>query len=165
MAGAQDGHQVAPRAVLAALQLAGEGVELADSALEVLIADLVVGRGHGSCWLGRVRRSSLRLHHGLRIARRTRRSRGRSRAPGGVAFVSRNFSACTYSRLDGLVTISALRSDSRNSSGPSKSAIRTRTEPSPGATCASEPAPAGMRYLAAKREASSLNDPIATRGL
>ena len=40
-----------------------------------------------------------------------------------------------------------------------------RTEPSPAATCESEPAPAMIRYLAAKRAASSLNEPIATRGL
>ena len=61
--------------------------------------------------------------------------------------------------------MSASRSDSRNSSGPSKSRILIFTEPSPWATWLSEPAPATIRYLAAKRAASSLKDEIATRGL
>ena len=48
--------------------------------------------------------------------------------------------------------MSASRSDSRNSSGPSKSRMRMRTDPRPGATWESEPAPATIRYLAAKRD-------------
>ena len=43
--------------------------------------------------------------------------------------------------------ISASRSDSRNSCGPSKSRIRTRTEPRPAATWASEPARGGQAVL------------------
>ena len=61
--------------------------------------------------------------------------------------------------------MSASRSDSRNSSGPSKSRIRIFTEPRPWATWESEPAPATIRYLAAKRAASSLKAENATRGL
>ena len=61
--------------------------------------------------------------------------------------------------------MSASRSDSRNSSGPSKSRMRMRTAPRPWATWASEPAPPGIRYLAAKRTASSFQAAIAIRGL
>ena len=43
---AQHRHEVAARAVLAALDLARELVQLADGALEVLLADLVVGGRH-----------------------------------------------------------------------------------------------------------------------
>ena len=43
--------------------------------------------------------------------------------------------------------------------------MRMRTEPSPCATWLSEPAPPTIRYLAAKRTASSLNAGIAMRGL
>ena len=58
-----------------------------------------------------------------------------------------------------------VRSDCRNSPGPSKSRILILTDPSPWATWESEPAPATIRYLAANLAASSLNAPIATRGL
>ena len=47
MARPQHGHEVAARAMLARLHLARERVQLADRALEVLLADLVVGRRHG----------------------------------------------------------------------------------------------------------------------
>ena len=43
--------------------------------------------------------------------------------------------------------------------------MRMRTEPRPWATCESEPAPPTIRYLAAKRTASSLKAGIAIRGL
>ena len=43
--------------------------------------------------------------------------------------------------------------------------MRIFTEPSPWATWLSEPAPATIRYLAAKRAASSLKAEKATRGL
>jgi hypothetical protein len=46
MARAEDRHQVAARAGAALLQLAGQLVELADRALQVLLADLVVRRRH-----------------------------------------------------------------------------------------------------------------------
>ena len=52
--------------------------------------------------------------------------------------------------------MSASASEARNSSGPSKSRMRMRTEPRPWATWLSDPAPPAMRYLAAKRTASSL---------
>src|SRR5919108_546156 len=60
--------------------------------------------------------------------------------------------------------MSASRSDCRNSSGPSKSRMRMRTAPRPCATWASDPAPPGMRYLPAKRTASSFQAAIAIRG-
>ena len=75
--------------------LAGERVDLADRALEVLLADLVVGRGHGSGKLRRLDGAAFPVHQALRVARRTRRSRRARRAAGGVAFVCRNFSAWT----------------------------------------------------------------------
>ena len=89
-----------------------------------------------------------------RPSRFSRRALLARRADGGVARVCRNFSACTYSSEEGRVTMSASRSDCRNSDGPLKSCMRIRTEPRPWATCESEPAPAGIRYLAAKRTAS-----------
>jgi hypothetical protein len=46
MAGAQHRHQVAAGAVRAGLQLARERVQLADGALQILLADLVVGHRH-----------------------------------------------------------------------------------------------------------------------
>jgi hypothetical protein len=46
VAGAEHRHQLAAWAVRALLQLAGQLVELADRALEVLLSDLVVGRRH-----------------------------------------------------------------------------------------------------------------------
>ncbi len=61
--------------------------------------------------------------------------------------------------------MSASRIASRNSWGPSKSWIRTRTLPSAWATWLSEPAPGTIRYLRAKRSASSLKAVSATRGL
>ena len=61
--------------------------------------------------------------------------------------------------------MSASRSDCMNSAGPSKSRMRMRAEPNPWGTCESEPAPQAIRYLAAKRAASSLKAPIATREL
>ena len=61
--------------------------------------------------------------------------------------------------------MSASRIASRNSSGPSKSCTRIITLPSPWATWLSEPAPGTIRYLAAKRSASSLKAVSATRGL
>ena len=61
--------------------------------------------------------------------------------------------------------MSASRIASRNSAGPSKSWILTRTLPSPWATWLSEPAPGTIRYLRAKRSASSLKALTATRGL
>ena len=52
--------------------------------------------GIGAAGFDGPRERSLALHHALRVARRTRRSlRARLAAPAGVAFVSRNFSACT----------------------------------------------------------------------
>src|SRR6185312_7449798 len=165
MAGPEHRHEVAARTVAALLQLAREVVQLADRPLEVLLADLVVGDGHAGGKIGRAPGMSLLVHQDLRAARRTRRSREAARAALGTALVCRNFSAWTYRREAGVRTMSASRSASMNSSGPSKSGMRIRTEPSPCATCASEPAPAGTRYLAAKRAASSLNSWIATRGL
>ena len=50
--------------------------------------------------------------------------------------------------------MSASASEARNSSGPSKSRMRIRTEPSPCATWESEPAPPTIRYL--PREADGL---------
>src|SRR5436189_6005872 len=131
---------VASREVRAGLQVAGQRVELTDRPLEVFLADLVVGLGHWSPNLGHRAWLPSLLHQPLRVARRTRRARRALRAAGGVALVSRNLSAWTYSSDDGLVRISAVRSDSRNSPGPSKSRILTRTEPSPCATWESEPA-------------------------
>ena len=95
MAGAEDGHQPAAWAVGAGLHLAGQRIELADRALEVLLADLVVGRRGHRAGIHRLGRSSLRLHHALREARLTRRSRRARRAGAGSAVVSRNFSAWT----------------------------------------------------------------------
>ena len=46
VSGAEHRHEVAARAVRARLQLAGERVQLADGALEVLLPDLIVGNGH-----------------------------------------------------------------------------------------------------------------------
>ena len=144
-------------------------VELADGALEVLLADLVVGRRHSEAWFQPVRRLFLRVHQDLRAARRSarrmRRSLAARRAPVGVALVWRNLSAWTYTSEAGLRMMSASRRDSRNSCGPSKSRMRMRTEPSPAVTWASEPAPPTIRYFSAKRTASSLKDEIATRGL
>jgi hypothetical protein len=45
--GAEHRHQLSARAVGAGLQLARERAQLADCALQVLLADLVVGGGHG----------------------------------------------------------------------------------------------------------------------
>ena len=42
----QDGHQVAARALLAVLEVVRELVQLADRPLQVLLLDLVLGRGH-----------------------------------------------------------------------------------------------------------------------
>ncbi len=95
MARSEHRHQRAARAVLAPLDVACEEVELADRALEVLLTDLVVGRGHRPDQLPRAGGESLRVHQDLRMARRTRRARRARRAPCGVAFVSRNLSACT----------------------------------------------------------------------
>src|SRR5437764_14770678 len=118
------------RTVRARLQPARERVELADRPLEVFLADLVVGRRHPPR-IGRLACLSLRVHQDLRATRRTRRSREARLADSGSAFVCRNLSAWTYSRLAGLRMMSESRNDSRNSSGPSKSRIRIRTEPSP----------------------------------
>src|SRR5581483_1377347 len=143
VARAQHRHQLAPRTVRAVAQPAGESVELADRALKVLLSDLVVGCRHHTR-IGRTRCLSLRLHQDLRpVARRTRRSRLARRAAPGIAFVWRNFNACTKRRLAGLRMMSASRRDSRNSSGPLKSRMRIRTDPSPWGTWASEPAPPG----------------------
>ncbi len=65
------------------------------------------------------------------VTRRTRRSREALRAASGSALVCRNLSACTYTSDAGLRMMSASLSDYRNSAGPSKSRIRTRTDPSP----------------------------------
>ena len=95
VAGAEHGHQAAARAVAAGLDVARQRVHLADGALEVLLADLVVGGGHGCTGIRRSRRVSLAVHQALRVARRTRRCLTDRRAPSGVALVCRNFSACT----------------------------------------------------------------------
>src|SRR6185503_21014591 len=75
VAGAEDRHEVAARAVAAGLDLPGERVDLPDRALEVLLADLVVGRGHGSGKLRRLHGAAFPVHQALRVARRTWRSR------------------------------------------------------------------------------------------
>ena len=81
---------------VAGLELAGERVELADGALEVLLADLVVGRGHGAGGVRRLRGSSLAPASAPCGSPAAPAARGGARArAGGVAFVSRNFSACT----------------------------------------------------------------------
>src|SRR5205807_1879992 len=107
MARSQDGHQLSPRAVATRLDLARERVELADRALQVLLADLVVGRGHPRPMIWPRVGLSLRVHQDLRrprpptrrrsrpVARRTRRSREARRAASGMALVCRNLSAWT----------------------------------------------------------------------
>ena len=68
MARAEHRHQLATRAVRAALQLARQRVQLPDRPLEVLLADLVICSGHRR---GRIRRRavlSLRVHRYLRRA-------------------------------------------------------------------------------------------------
>ena len=68
MAGAEHGHEAAARAAVTGLQVAGEVVELADRALEVLLADLVVGCGHPADRFRRAALFSLPLHRSLRVA-------------------------------------------------------------------------------------------------
>ena len=80
MARAEHRHQVAARAARAALQVAGELVELADRSLQVLLADLVVGGRHPAQRFSRRAPFSLPLHHWLRATRRTRRCRAARRA-------------------------------------------------------------------------------------
>src|SRR6202011_3409596 len=95
VSGAEDRHQLAPGAVVAVPEAARECVQLADRALEVFLANLVVSGRHASP-IGRLACMSLRLHQDLRpVARRTRRSREARRAGAGMALVCRNFSAWT----------------------------------------------------------------------
>src|SRR5919201_6825652 len=68
MAGAEHGHEAAARTAVAGLQVSGEVVELADGALEVLLADLVVGGGHPADRFRRPALFSLPLHRSLRVA-------------------------------------------------------------------------------------------------
>ena len=70
----------------------GAGPEATNGAAD---PDLVIGLGHRSPDLGRRVWLPSPLHQALRVARRTRRARRALRAAGGVALVSRNFSACT----------------------------------------------------------------------
>jgi len=81
--------------VLAALQVPGERVELADGALEVLLTDLVVGRGHGSCGASTGPQVVLALASGLAYGAAHAALAAALARPRRVAFVSRNFSACT----------------------------------------------------------------------
>ena len=83
VAGAEHRHQAAARAVAAGLQVARQRVDLADRALEVLLADVVIGRGHGCPGIRRSRSVSLALHQPLRAARLTRRWRTARRARRG----------------------------------------------------------------------------------
>src|SRR5438067_13862226 len=98
MAGAEHRHQRAAGAMSAGLDLPDEGVQLADRPLEVLLPDLVVGRGHLPR-IGRLASLSLRVHQELRgirpVARRTRRPLEARRAASGSPLVWRTFRAGT----------------------------------------------------------------------
>ena len=137
-----------------------ELVELADRALEVLLADLVVGGGHAAGGFFDAGAGSLRRASALAVSRRRRRlparpARARRRRLRLEELqrlhVERGSCACGRCRR---------RAATRGTPpGPSKSRIRILTLPSPCATWLSEPAPATIRYLRAKRTASSLKAP------
>src|SRR5689334_16593710 len=90
MPGAEHRHEAAARAAIAGLHVAREVVELADRALEVLLSDLVIGRGHSADRFRRVALFSLPLHRSLRVAagdgpRHTPAASGRAGGLGGRA--------------------------------------------------------------------------------
>src|SRR5581483_819728 len=126
MAGAD--HRDA-RPVARLCDLVAESVDLGDGLLQVLLIDLV------------------RRHQAPRMVRSSRTL--------SLACAT-HFSPCRYASDFGRRRISPLRSDTRNSSGPSKRRMRTAPVPTPCSTCASEPAPAVRLYFRAKRAASSL---------
>src|SRR6185312_14675397 len=108
-----------------------ERIDLGDRLLQVLLVDFVCRHGHRSP-------GNVRSYRTLSLAWAT------------------HLSPWRYARDFGRRRISALRSDTRNSSGPSKRRIRTAPVPTPWSTCASEPAPAVRLYFLANRAASTL---------
>ena len=160
-----------PRGQCAALlQLARERVQLADRALEVLLADLVVGGGHRPRVDSAARSarpcaciSDLRVAPGARRRsprwpRRARRRRGLASA--GTSAPARRAGddglrddVGVAQRLEELLrAVEVAHADPHRAEALGDVRSPSRRPPT-------------IRYLAAKRAASSLNAPIATRGL
>ena len=109
---------------------------------------------------------SLGVHQDLRIARRTRRARRARRARRRRRLRFEELERLDVEQAASAWCGSRRRAATRGTPRGRRSRASARAPiRGPAATCESDPAPAIRRYLAAKRAASSLKEPIATRGL